>query len=191
MLGGTDIRNLPFLKRLQMCEKFASALNKPSKMIAGRDGHTQVMLAPIRCKRSFKLSELRSFFGRLDYYRLKDGKTRLGLPLRNRIGDDRFFVPRGILLFNVLKNNLQRLPDPTGKTTVFIDKASNDKRFRLEDLPNPDSIYASFKTTFPHRQIWKWVLATQVDERINETERNREILYRVDLERFIYPEYAE
>lgn len=191
LLGGVDIRNLPYTKRLQMCEKFAMALNKPSKMIAGRDGHTQVMLAPIRCKRSFPLSELRTFFGRLDHYKLKDGKTRLGLPLRNRIGEDRFFVPRGILLFNVLKSNIQRIPDQSSKKTVFIDTANKGKRFMLEDLPNPDLIYGSFKTTFPRRQIWKWVLATQVDEHIDETARHPDIVYRIDLERFIYPDDVE
>lgn len=191
VLGGTDIRSLPFLKRMQICEKFAAALNKPSKLIAGRDGHSQVMLAPIRCKRSFPFSELRTFFGRLDLYKLKDGKQRLGLPLRNLIGDERFFVPRGILLFNVLKPNLMRSVDRATSKSCFIDMANKNMKFFLETMPDKDCIYASFKTTFSGRYLWKWELATQVEEKIKEAERAEKLLYRVDLEKFIYPNYTE
>lgn len=191
VLGGIDIRNLPFIKRLQMCEKFATALNKPSKLITGRDGHTPIMLAPIRCKRSFPFSDLRLFFGRLDLYRLKDGKQRLGLRLRNLIGEDRFFVPRGILLFNVLKPNLRRSYDPITRKEIYTDLANKNTTFRLEDLKNRDLIYGSFKTTFPRRYLWKWDLATQVEERITEGDRSDNLLYRVDLERFIYHDFTD
>lgn len=188
VLGGTDIRNLPFLKRLQMCEKFASALNKPMKLTAGRDGHTQIMLAPIRCKRSFPFSDLRKFFDRLEMYKLKDGKSRLGLTLRNLVGEDRFFVPRGILLFNILKPHLRRSHDITTNRDIYTDLANKNKMFYLDDLPKPDLIYASFKTTFPRRYLWKWDVATQVDEHINDAERIEHLIYRVDLEKFIYNE---
>lgn len=186
VLGGIDIRNHPLPKRLKMCEKFASALNKPNKIVMDRDGQSPITLAPIRCKRLFSLLDLRSFFGRLHSFKLKDGKTRLGLPLRNSTEPGRFFVPRGLLMFNVLKSNLRRHMDKAKNRPFYIDLAAKNKSFVIEDLPNPDLIFASFKSTFVARHLWKWEIAPQVEETTEESSRLDGLLYRVDLEQFIY-----
>lgn len=185
VLGGIDIRNLPLQKRNRMCRKFATALNKPRKIIAGVDGQAQC-IAPIRCKPLIAMTDLRRFFDSLNEYRLKDGKQRLGLPLRDDMNPGRFYVPRGILFFRALKSNLRKKIDLTGRE-VFIDMAAQNKQFRIEDLPNPDLIYGSFKDTFCFRRLWKWEDPRQVAEDLNEAERiDGSLLYRVDFERFIY-----
>lgn len=186
-LGGVDIRNWPFLERLKLCETFAAALNKPCRMLAGRDADATrpVMSAPIRCKRSFPLAQLRAFFDQLSYFQLKDGRTRLGMPVRDPVDTGRFYVPRGILLFDSLKSNLRRLPQPDFQPNTFIDGAHHNRRFQLDELANPDLIYASFKTTFHRRLLWQWAVVTQIDERIDERERIADLLYRVDLEQCV------
>lgn len=189
ILGGIDIRNMPLHKRNQMCRKFATALNKPRKTIAGADGQTQC-IAPIRCKPLIPMMNLRRFFDSLNEYRLKDGKQRLGLSMRDDMSPGRFYVPRGILFFRGIKSNLRKKIDVETGRELFIDMAAGNKQFRIEDLPNPDLIYGSFKDTFSFRRLWKWEDPRQVAEELDDSERpNGVLLYRVDFERFIYGHY--
>lgn len=183
VLGGVDIRNRPLAERLKMCEKFAVALNRPNKVITGRDGSTQSHIAPISCKKLFPMREFRSFFERLDHYKLKDGKTRYGLPLRNVHGPPRFFVPRGLLFFNELKPNLQREFSRTHQKSYFFD---NKKRhtFFEGDLADRNLIYASFKSTYVNRKLWIWEVEDQVAEEMKPN-RISSLLHRVDLDAHI------
>lgn len=185
VLGGMDIRNLPLQKRNRLCRKFAAALNKPRKTIAGIDGQNQC-IAPIRCKPLNSMMDLRRFFGSLNSYKLKDGKIRLGLSVRDIMDPDRFYVPRGIMFFRAMKPNLRKKFDPKVQQTIYIDMAANNKTFLLENLPDPDLIYGSFKATFVDRRLWRWEDPRQVDEYLNGEQRSDKYLYRVDFERFIY-----
>lgn len=184
ILGGEDIRSFPLKKRNQLCQKFAMALNKPRKLVAGLDGQQQC-IAPVRCKPLIPLADLRLFFGRLNPYKLKDRKTRLGLQLRDPINTERFFVPRGILLFKELKPHIRRSFNPQKQETYYTDLVRN-KKFSLEEIADKDSIYASFKSSFISRKIWKWEIEMQVEEHMNESVREPNYLYRVDFEKFIY-----
>lgn len=133
------------------------------------------------------MTDLRRFFDSLNEYRLKDGKQRLGLPMRGDMNPGRFYVPRGILFFREMKSNLRKKVDPQTGREVYIDMAAQNKQFRKEDLPNPDLIYGSFKDTFCFRRLWKWEDPRQVAEDLNESQRiDDSLLYRVDFERFIY-----
>lgn len=187
ILGGVDIRNYNLEKRNRMCRKFADALNKPQKVIGINSDRAQCS-ASIRCKTLLPLLELRRFFGSLNSYRLKDNKQRLGLLVRDIMNPNRFYVPRGILLFKHLKPNLCRRFDHRKQEHFFTDLQAK-KDFRLQDIKDPNVIYSSFKSTFSHRRLWKWEDPRQVDESIDESIRSPDLIYRVDFERFIYNDF--
>lgn len=186
VLGGMDIRNFKLEKRNRLCRKFAESLNKPPKTIG--NGDRAQCTASIRCKTLYQLLELRRFFGSLNFYRLKDNKNRLGHLVRDLMNPNRFYVPRGILLFKILKPNLCRRFDPKRQDYYFTDLEKN-QHFRLNDIKNPDVIYSSFKSTFAHRKLWKWEDPRQVEETINDVCRQGDLLYRVDFDNFIYDDY--
>lgn len=183
ILGGVNIRHLPLTERLKMCERFANSLNKPSKVI--NDGATQICTSPISCKKLYQLNEFRQFFDRLNHYTLKDGRRRLGLKIRSAVGPDRYYVPRGLLFFNDMKPNIVKAFSKTQQKMYFMDKRTGNTFFQ-DQMQDPNAVYASFKTTFINRQLWEWQIEHQVIERLDGIERNEELLYRVDLEQYIY-----
>jgi cap1 methyltransferase len=189
VLGGVDIRNFKLEKRNRLCRKFAESLNKPPKNIGLNSGRVQ-STAAIRCKTLYPLLDLRRFFGSLTNHKLKDGKIRLGHLVRDFMNPNRFYVPRGILLFKILKPNLCKRFDPQRQDYYYTDMQTIPNRhFQLSDLPNPDVVYSSFRSTYQHRKLWKWEDPYQVEETINDACRRRDLLYRVDFERFIYNKF--
>lgn len=187
VLGGMDIRNFSLEKRNRLCRKFAESLNKPQKLIGTSNDRIQ-STASIRCKTLHPLLDLRRFFGSLNSYRLKDGKVRLGHLVRDIMHPKRFYVPRGILLFKILKPNLCKQFDAKLQDYFYTDMQVK-KNFLIKDVPNPDSLFGSFKSTFSHRKLWKWDDPRQVTETIDEACRQGDLLYRVDFENFIYDDY--
>lgn len=190
ILGNVDIRNYSLRKRLELCQKFATALNKPHKNHLNKDGSTVQSCFSISCKKLYPVRELRHFFDRLQYHMLKDGKRRLGQTLRNTIGIDKYFVPRGLLFFNELKPNLSKVFSKTQQRMYYVDNAQR-RTFYQEQLPDPNEIYASFKSTFSTRLIWHWEMANQVEEEIDEKQRTGDLLYRVDINQFIDEQVME
>lgn len=187
VLGGEDIRNYKLEKRHRMCRKFAESLNKPSKIL-GVNNDRQQSTAAIRCKTLHSLLDMRRFFGSLNSYRLKDNKVRLGHLVRDLIHPNRFYVPRGLLLFKISKPNLCKRFDAKHQDYLYTDMQT-DKHFWISDLKNRDDIYSSSKSTFAHRKLWKWEDPRQVDETIDDACRQEDLLYRVDFENFIYGDY--
>lgn len=187
VLGGEDIRHKPLRQRLQLCEKFVRAINRSHTTKS--DG-TPVMLAPIRCKPIIQLANVRQFFDGLRSYKLKDGNIRLGATTSGPTEQHRFYVPRGLLMFNEIKPNLRRGFDHRQQRTYFIDLSQNNNCFLAENLKNPDSIYGSFKSTFASRHLWKWDLITQVQPECAE-KRTDTLVYRSDLEQLIYSKQME
>lgn len=183
VLGGINIRHLPLKERLKMCEKFANSLNKPSKVI--NDGATQICTSPISCKKLYQLNEFRQFFDRLNHYTLKDGRRRLGLKIRSSVGPDRFYVPRGLLFFNDMKPHIEKAFSKTHQKMYFMDKRTGNTFFQ-DQMKDPKAVYSSFKTTFIHRHLWEWQIEHQVYEQLPEIEKSDELLYRVDLDQYIY-----
>lgn len=174
MLGGTDIRSFPLKKRLLMCKKFAKAVSQPDK----------TELTPIRCKDLIPIGDMRTFFNGMSVYKLKDGQSRPGLVTSSTDKPDQFYVPRGLLLFNELKPNLKKLFDKKSGRQFFMDLHQKNRCFFPEVLPNPDLIYASFRSSFVGRQFWKWDLITQVDPDYRDKLATQ--VTRNDLESFIY-----
>lgn len=187
ILGGTDIRNYKLEKRNQMCRKFADALNKPQKKIGLNEQQTQ-LTSSIRCKRLYSLLELREFFGKLESRRLKDNKVRLGLKVRDLLSPNRFYVPRGILIFKISKPNLCKKFDAQFQDYIYTD-FTNPKQlqfFRMKDIKDKDMIYGSFKSTFGYRKLWKWDHPDQVAESLDQTTLDEDLLYRIHFEQYIY-----
>ncbi|XP_037038234.1 cap-specific mRNA (nucleoside-2'-O-)-methyltransferase 1 [Bradysia coprophila] len=183
ILGGINIRHLPLTERIKMCEKFANALNKPSKVI--NDGATQICTSPISCKRLYHLNEFRPFFDRLNHYTLKDGRRRLGLKIRSLVGPERYYIPRGLLFFNDMKPNIVKHFSKTHQKMYFMDKGTGNSFFQ-DQMKDPNAVYASFKTTFVNRRLWEWQIEHQVFEDLEGIPKNDELLYRVDLDHYIY-----
>lgn len=180
VLGGQDIRMLPLRKRLQMCDKFARALNKPNKSVNnGRDGGTAYM-APISCRKLWAMRDFCSFFDRLSYYRLKDKRERYGLKLRdNTHGPDRFFVPTGLMFLCELKPNLQLSFSKSQQKHYYYD-GPQKRAFFLDQLNSADEIFGSFRSTYMCRKLWQWSNADQVSDN-KEARSDPSLLYRTDL----------
>lgn len=120
ILGGKNIRHMPLTDRIKMCEKFATSLNKPSKVVS--DGVTQICTSPISCKKLYSLKEFRLFFDRLNHYTLKDGRRRLGNLVRSSVGPDRYYIPRGVLFFNDMKPHIAKAFSKTHQKMYYMDK---------------------------------------------------------------------
>lgn len=139
-----NIRSHPLKERLLMCERFAKTISQPDR----------TELTPIRCK---ELTPIMSS------YKLKDGQVRPVLVTSSSIDTktDRFYVPRGLLFLNELKPSLRKRIDKRTGRHFFVALSRKNKCFFQEELPNPNLIYASFKSSFVGRQFWKWDLITQ------------------------------
>lgn len=182
ILGGVNIRNLALRERLKMCEKFANSLNKPSKVV--NDGRNRISTSPILCKKLYRLNEFQQFFDRLNHYTLKDGRRRLGLKIRNAVGPDRYYIPRGLLFFNDMKPHVVKAFSKTYQQMYFMDRRTGITFFPAQ-MKDPSAVYAPFKTTFVNRQLWEWQIEHQVYETLDNIERNDELLYRVDFSDYI------
>lgn len=176
ILGGKDIRHLAFAERNQMCQKFASALAKPSQC----DDVNKSM--PIRCKRIFKLTDFDLFFERLVPRRQKDGTEKMGYDI-GRSGTNRFFIPRGLLLLDEVRSDKMRCFSTTQKKIYYYDKTTKKTDFP-ENLQATDK-YASFKNTFTNRLVWKFEIREQIEERVDPPKKKKEYLYREDFNNFV------
>jgi cap1 methyltransferase len=197
-LGGIDIRKKSLSDRNRMCQKFARALNKPYRSSnmdnSAKSSHleTGTYNIPIRCKRLFELSELDRFFDRLISYQLKDNKTRLGFTLKNDLEQDRFFIPHGLLFLNEVRSDYLKLFSKTQRRNYFFEKATKQS-FYPEQIQDKTKVIASFKNSFITRSLWVWEMEDQVysneecDE--NDIEKIERLLYRQDLNLFIYHKF--
>lgn len=166
ILGGINIRNLPLCERLEMCQKFANALNKPSK-------------TPIRCKTLHQLTNFDEFFNLLRHYKLKDGRSRLG----RAIGPKRYYIPHGLMFFNRMKPNITKTMCPHTFKEKYYDSMTRQE-FYLEDMKNPKELYGSLKSTFIHRRLWEWQIEDQVKETMDK--RDDKYLYRAELSNYVW-----
>lgn len=186
VLGGEDIRNYSLERRNRLCCKFAEAINKPPKTMR-INSDTSKCPAPVRCKKLYSLLDMRRFFGSLTSRKLKDNKIRLGCDVRDKMVPTRFYVPRGILIFKKLKPNLCRQFDVQKQDYFYTDLVTK-QTFELKQVPNAEDLFGSFRSTFMHRKLWKWIDPRQVEER-HPSERQEDLIYRIDFENFIYNEY--
>lgn len=186
ILGGKDIRSFELGKRNQMCRTFADALNKPQRKVGTNDQWQ--LSASIRCKRLYNLNEMREFFGKLEARRLKNHQVRLGHRIHDQLSTNRFYIPRGLLIFKKTKPTLRKKFDPNCQDYIYTDFGNPRQlqHFRLKDIKDTSLIYGSFKSTFGYRKLWKWDIPNQVNETFDESTRDSGLIYRADFERFLY-----
>lgn len=187
MLGGVDIRSYRLSKRNQLCRTFADALNKPQRKIGNSEQQCQLSAA-VRCKRLYNLMQLREFFGKLEARRLKNNQVRLGLRIHDPLCTNRFYVPRGLLVFKNTKITLVKVFDRDNQDYTYTDYVNPKapRLFKLKDLADRNVIYGSFRSTFGHRKLWKWDVPNQVAETFDEITREKDLLYRTDFEQYLY-----
>jgi len=172
ILGGKDIRHLSLVERNQMCQKFVKALSKPQQC-------SDINSMPIRCKNLFKLTDFESFFDQLVPRRLKDRSEKMGYD----ISQNRFHIPRGLLLLNEVRSDKMRCYSTTQRKFYYFDKNSKQTDFP-ENLKAVDK-YASFKNTFTNRLIWKFEIRDQIMEYVESQRKKHEYLYRQDFNYFV------
>lgn len=183
VLGGMDIRNVGVEKRNQFCQQFARSHNKPQKLI--QLNNRGVYTSPIRCKIMHPLHEIRRFFDSMIQYNLKGNLMQPGLPVNDTIHSKQFYIPHGLMIFKIMKPNLCKQFDHKIQDYFYTDLFTK-QNFILKNIPNPNDLFGSFKSTFSHRKLWKWTDPLQVVETFNNAYRKGDLLYRSDLEKFIY-----
>lgn len=181
ILGGKDVRHLPLAERNQMCQKFARSLTKPSQC-------NNIKSMPIRCKRLFKLTDIETFFEHLVPRQMKDGKEKMGYDIdrcnnSSNNNSSRFHVPRGLLLLDEVRSDKMRCFSNSQKKIYYFDKNTKKTDFP-ENLQATDK-YASFKNTFTNRIIWQFNVREQILEHVDQTRREKDLLYREDLISFV------
>ncbi|XP_055370979.1 cap-specific mRNA (nucleoside-2'-O-)-methyltransferase 1 [Condylostylus longicornis] len=186
VLGGIDIHREPLQERIRMCTKFAKALNKPYKTTNVVGNYQPV--APIRCKKLYALNEIQVFFNAMRHYKLKDGTSRLGFRIRS---DDpsraeRFFVPGGLMFFNETNPPFVKVLSRS-KNKFYYHNETNKEAYYVDDLPKNvrAATIASFRGSYYRRLLWKWTNIYQVEENVNDDNRQEDILYRDDLNNYI------
>lgn len=104
VLGGKDVRNLPHPERLELCLKFARAMDKPNRQD----------LAAVRCKQAYELLQIYSVLRRISAQRLKGGghgPTKEatfpidGVKLSDTDKTELVLKPSGVLLVKTAKQN--------------------------------------------------------------------------------------
>lgn len=187
VLGGKDIRNYTLSKRNELCRTFADALNKPERK-TGPSNSSQ-RSASIRCKKMFRLADMEQFFSELEPRILRSNQVRFGLRVNDKYATNRFYVPRGVLIFKNTKPTLHKQFDPKCSDYIYTDVTNPQQlqHFRLMDLDDPNVIYSSFRSTFCYRKFWKWDFPNQVEDILDETTRVPQLVYRADFDRLLNP----
>ncbi|XP_031628389.1 cap-specific mRNA (nucleoside-2'-O-)-methyltransferase 1-like [Contarinia nasturtii] len=190
VLGGMNIRNFKLEKRNELCRKFVESVNKAHKKMGVRNG-TNIYVAPLRCKTLYPLLDMRPFFESLNNYQRKDWKVRVGIRVNDILNPEQFYFPHGLLLLKILKPNICKRHDQQRQEFRYTDTSRTpNKHFYLNEIPDPEMVYSSFRTTYQHRKLWKWedprqVLKTVVDEENTDPD----LIFRDYFEQFIYRKY--
>ncbi|XP_070494607.1 cap-specific mRNA (nucleoside-2'-O-)-methyltransferase 1-like [Chironomus tepperi] len=172
VIGGKDIRQLSLVERNQMCQKFVKALTKPQQ-----SGDKKTI--PVRCKKIFKLTDFADFFETLVPRRLKDRTEKLGY----NVSHNMFHIPRGLLLLNEVRSDKMRCFSYSQKKVYYFDK--NTKKTDFPENLQAAEMFASFKNTYTNRMIWKFEIRDQILERVEQSKKQHQYLYRDDFNNFI------
>lgn len=132
VLNGQDIRGIPYLKRLELCKKFAEAITNASSFISTGNGES-VRAATVNCKETIALKdlipEMEKFRG--SWKSIQSGAKVLGHYVQTFVGPKRFYAVNGLLF-------LRNLPN-------VMDETNFNETFRSRQLWNwsrPDTLDA-------------------------------------------------
>ncbi|XP_063825629.1 cap-specific mRNA (nucleoside-2'-O-)-methyltransferase 1 [Ostrinia nubilalis] len=143
MLGGVDISNLPLTERINQCNLFCTALNKPFY-------GSQAL--PIRCKRLFNLEMFTNAMNKLEYRAMKRIKRAVTINTPNRIDGAEMFYEVGSLLF--MKEIKEPWVSQISKTTGC--KYYYNIKHRRSEYYITDDARVDMVTAFTTRLQWVW-----------------------------------
>nr|XP_053609664.1 cap-specific mRNA (nucleoside-2'-O-)-methyltransferase 1 isoform X2 [Plodia interpunctella] len=145
VLGGVDISYLPLSHRINQCDLFCTALNKPFNQEA----------LPIRCKRFFEMEHLPSYINRLQTHEMKRIKRAVTMDSPNRINKDGKFYIVGSILF------LKEIKEPW--IAQMSKKSGYKYYFGLDQDKKPQSLYhipaeatLDMIRGYMGRVMWSW-----------------------------------
>lgn len=116
VLNGQDIRHHPYSMRLELCKKFANAINNPSRFVKTENGKS-VKAAAVNCKQTFLLKDL---IPELESFRRSWKTTQcdakiLGQNVETFIGPKRFYAVKGLLFLR----NFPKISEETNFNETF------------------------------------------------------------------------
>ncbi|GFS91353.1 cap-specific mRNA [Nephila pilipes] len=148
-LGGTDVRNFHFEKRMHLAEKLAKAVSKPSRSD----------YIPFRVKEIWNLPRIEEIFDRLAMRIVKNCHVpRLCFDL----GDGRHIIATGLLIFQTTADPWMTAFSKTTQKLYLFNTKKNISSFEKVDEAN-----ASFKSCFSGRILWSWERGVQLIEEQN------------------------
>ncbi|XP_058813420.1 cap-specific mRNA (nucleoside-2'-O-)-methyltransferase 1-like [Topomyia yanbarensis] len=159
MLGGVNVRSFPLSKRLDLCNKFAKALNRP---LAVRNS-TTVKPVPVRCKELLPMMDLDGFFNNVSINQLSSGTKVLGCDVQScdKLESKRFYIPRGLLFVRHSQHSMA---------------GSKMSERTLE-----------FGKTFGSRYLWIWTKTSQIysSAQCFDVVKEDNLVYRMDFDEFV------
>lgn len=157
VLNGQDIRSYPFLMRLDLCKKFADAINNPSRFVKTGNGEN-VRSAAVNCKETFPLKdlipEMEKFRG--SWKTTHSGSKVLGYNVQTVIGPKRFYAVNGLLFLR----NFPKINDETNFNETFQCRQLWNwcrpdilKTVDIEKTPDDGNLYLSHFCDYMNRRI--------------------------------------
>ncbi|XP_065222418.1 cap-specific mRNA (nucleoside-2'-O-)-methyltransferase 1 [Planococcus citri] len=164
MLGGKNISQLDYTERIIECSVYAKALTRPSLL--------KVM--PIRMKTVFDLERIEDdAFCKMDDITMKNGRTRLAVPVYDAHNAEQFFLPKGIMFLRATKLPYRRFYSTTNNMKYYW----APKQKALFDKDRPTESIASFKDSYSG--AFTWYMNEEEDSKFNRQEFVKELVHYV------------
>ncbi|XP_046965838.1 cap-specific mRNA (nucleoside-2'-O-)-methyltransferase 1 [Vanessa cardui] len=153
VLGGIDISALPLTERVNQCNLFCNALEKPDDAQA----------LPIRCKRFFNMESFSSAIANLEYRAMKRTKKALTVDIPKRGQKNDMFYEIGSLLFikEIKEPWIARISKKSGCKYYYC--VGPDRKPRSEYYI-PDKAQLDMISAYSDRVMWPWESASAIFE---------------------------
>lgn len=157
VLNGQDIRSQPYSMRLELCKKFADAINNPSRFIKRPNGES-IRSAAVCCKETFWLTdlipEMEKF--RNSWKKTQCGSRILGHSVQTFVGPKRFYPVNGLLFMR----NFPKINDETNFNETFQCRQLWNwcrpeilSTVKIEETPADGNVYLSHFCDYMNRTI--------------------------------------
>lgn len=145
VLGGIDISDMPLTERVNQCNLFCNALEKPDDAQA----------LPIRCKRFFNLESFSTAIANLEYKVMKRIKKALTVDIPKRGQRNEMFYEIGSLLFikEIREPWIAQISKKSGCKYYYC--VGPDRKPRSEYYI-PDKAQLDMISAYSERVMWPW-----------------------------------
>lgn len=158
ILGGKDVRNMPYQERMAVAGLLVKAVNKP----------TRREMVPLRLKQIFRLdsSSLKEIFTKIEMKVVK-GKSREPRECF-MLEDGRHILPKGIFFIKRIQEPWTYAHSRSTKRLYFFNKDTNESKFE-----SPRDSAASFKSSLGTRYYWPWENEESTEEEGSRVDREK------------------